>query len=164
MSREISLRIAWGLEQALEASKRLYEYEMMHSAKRYIGWFFVALLQFGIVLLLHRGQIWLLLFSSLAVLYWYFGRWHLRSFFLRRYYQKQNLYPRTITLKCSDAHLILESKQLSWEAIEYAIDIKGAIVLQIEGKLLYIPYGAFSCVEDIDYCLLLLKEHHKLRR
>jgi len=49
MSKVVEINFNWSQELALKASKLYYDYDMKNSNKRYIGWFFVALVQFGIV-------------------------------------------------------------------------------------------------------------------
>jgi hypothetical protein len=49
MSKKIEIAFKWDKDSALQASKLYYDYDMKNSSKRYIGWFFVALVQFGIV-------------------------------------------------------------------------------------------------------------------
>jgi len=184
MSKSITLTIEWNKERALQASKALYDYEMRHSFKRYvgwlfiafmqfgivalfkeqnyIGWLFIALMQFGIVALFKQQNPLLLLLSSLLVAYWYYGRWYLRYFFLKRYYTKQDLPKSIIKISCDENSLSIANKTLQWDEIIWTIDTKAAILLQTKEENFYIPFDAFESLDDLSYCTQLLKSKGKL--
>ena len=162
MSKKITLNIEWNIDKALHASKLLYDYDLKHSFKRYIGWLFIALLQFGIVASLKYHNNSLLILSSFLVGYWYYGRWWLRSRFIKKYYQKQNLKESVLRVECSDEGLKVQNEIIPWENILYAIDTKNVYLLQTRNDILYIPYNAFEELEDISECTKLLKSKGKL--
>ncbi|SFV57046.1 hypothetical protein MNB_SM-7-475 [hydrothermal vent metagenome] len=162
MSKSITLTIEWNKERALQASKALYDYEMKHSPKRYIGWLFIAFMQFGIVALFKQQNPLLLLLSSLLVAYWYYGRWYLRCFFLKRYYTKQNFQKSVITISCDESSLDIADKILQWDDILQAIDTKAALLLQTKEEIFYIPFDAFENLDDLSSCMQLLKSKGKL--
>ena len=162
MSESVQLHMEWSVDRAIQASKALYEYEMRHSAKRYIGWLFIAFMQFGIVALYKHQNPTLLLISSFLVAYWYYGRWYLRRSLIEKFYKKQGLKKTQITVTCSDTHLQVGNKRLSWEDILHAIDTKSALLLQTKEDTLYFPYDAFDDLDDLSKCTQLLKMKGKL--
>ncbi len=56
----------------VKASLFTYRYELSKSPKRFLGFIFILMSQFGVVSLLRTGQVGLLLLSSLLLIYWYF--------------------------------------------------------------------------------------------
>ncbi len=58
----------------VEASLFTYRYQLKSSPKRFLGFIFIAMSQFGVVSLLQTGQSGLLLLSSILLIYWYFLR------------------------------------------------------------------------------------------
>ncbi len=163
MSDTVSLQIEWTTNKALQASKALYDYEMKHSLKRYIGWLFIALMQFGIVALFKHQNPMLFLVSSFLVVYWYYGRWYLRRRLIEKFYKKQNLKKNIIKFSCNDEKLTIGNEKLSWDDILYAIDTQNALLLQTQNETLYLPYDAFKDIEDISKCTHFLKSKGKLR-
>ncbi len=162
MSKKISLDIAWNIDRALHASKLLYDYDIKHSIKRYVGWLFIALLQFGIVASLKYQSNALLITSTFLVGYWYYGRWFLRSVFIKNYYRKQNLTDTTLHVECDDEGLRVQNKLIPWEEILFTIDTNNVFLLQTKNDILYIPYTAFEDIDDISACSKLLQSKGKL--
>ena len=162
MSREITLQLDWSMEQAMKASKLFYDYDMRHSIKRYIGWIFIAMMQFGIVAALKYNSYALLFFSSFLVLYWYYGRWYLRSRLVKNYYKKMGLHPTTLHIRCNEEGIFIEKIDITWEDIYTVIDTANALLIQSKKEPLYIPYSSFENMDDLQECLQLLKTKGKL--
>ena len=162
MSKSIEIALRWDKEEALKASKLLYDYDMNHSFKRYVGWAFIAMMQFGIVAALKYNAYGLLLISSFFVLYWYYGRWYLRNRLIQKYYYKKGVQNSLLHIKCNEDGITIENIFIQWENIYTVIDTKNALLFQTEKEPLYIPYNAFSNVDDIQECLQLLKIKGKL--
>ena len=162
MSDRVTLQMEWSAERAIEASKALYDYEMRHSLKRYIGWIFIAFMQFGIVALYKHQDPTLLLVGSFFVAYWYYGRWYLRRYLIKKYYKKRNLQKSIIEISCNEEALQMGGKELSWDEIVHAIDTNSALLLQTSQEVLYLPYDAFEDIESLSACTQLLKKKGKL--
>ena len=45
----INIHYLWDKELALKSAYDIYEYELKNSNKKFIGWLFIALAQFGVV-------------------------------------------------------------------------------------------------------------------
>ena len=163
MSKSIQITLDWNEEEALKASKLFYDYDMRHSLKRYIGWFFIALMQFGIVAALKYNAYGLLVISSFLVLYWYYGRWYLRSRLIRKYYRKKGLQNSTLHIRCDKEGIFIENIPIRWEDIYAVIDTKSALLLNTQKEPLYIPYSAFDDMDDLQECLKLLRAKGKLQ-
>ncbi len=162
MSKSVEVALRWDKEEALKASKLFYDYDMRHSIKRYIGWLFIAMMQFGIVAALKYNSYALLLLSSFLVLYWYYGRWYLRSRLVQKYYQKKALRPTTLHIRCNEEGISIENVDIAWEEIYTVIDTGSALLIQSKEEPLYIPYSAFNDVDDLQDCLQLLKTKGKV--
>ena len=162
MFKSIELTLSWNQDEALKASKLFYDYDMRHSLKRYIGWFFIALMQFGIVAALKYNAYGLLLISSFLVFYWYYGRWWLRSRLIKKYYQKTGLQDSTLYIRCEESGITIQNSFIPWEDIFNVIDTKSALLVQSKEEPLYIPYSAFGDIDDLQKCLYLLKQKGKL--
>ncbi len=162
MSKSIQINLNWNEEEALKASKLFYDYDMHHSFKRYIGWLFIAMMQFGIVAALKYDSYALLLLSSLLVLYWYYGRWYLRSRLVQKYYQKKGLHPRTLHIRCNEEGISIENVDIVWKDIYTVSDTGSALLIQSREEPLYIPFRAFKSMDDLQECLQLLKTKGKL--
>ena len=98
MSKTVHVSYVWdeaNFDKQFEAS---YDYLFNNSAKRYIGWFFIALLQFGVVAALKQNSFGLLLFSTLVLLYWYYVKKRIAKYRAKKAFLASPLKDTTITI------------------------------------------------------------------
>ena len=148
MSKPIEVNFKWNKELALTTSKLYYDYDMRHSNKRYLGWFFVALVQFGIVGALKHDSYGLLYLSTFLVLYWYYGRWYLRKRMLLRFYDKN--VPKNV-----DVHFSIDAEGLHgnnevilWDDIIKIIQLEEGVLVQSTESALFLDKSAFKNVQE----------------
>ena len=72
MFEPIYIEYTWTKELFLKASKSAYDYELKNSPKRFLGWIFIAMAQFGVVMAMIKGAGGLLILSTIFLIYWYF--------------------------------------------------------------------------------------------
>ena len=157
--REIKITLKWDKESAITASQMFYEYDMKNSKKRYVGWLFVALTQFGIVGALKHDSYGLLYLSTFLVTYWYYGRWYLRSAMIKKYYatlQPTNLY---FTLK--DDGLYNGSELIGWDDIFRVISLDDGVLVHTNSYTLFFERKAFQNYDDLKLFLDKMNEKGK---
>lgn len=161
MFKEINIDFRWTKELAIEASKKFYQYDMRHSSKRYIGWFFVALVQFAIVGALKHDSYGLLYLSTFLVVYWYYGRWYLRKMMLEKFYAKQDIdeYQSSFILKEDGLHN--GTTLIGWKDIYRVIQLEDGALVQLKGNTLYFKRDSFKSYEDIQTFYTVMKEQGK---
>ena len=144
MSKQIEIDFIWNPELALKTSKLYYDYDMRHSYKRYIGWFFVGLVQFGIVGALKHESYGLLYASTFLVLYWYYGRWYLRKRMLLNFYKKKS--PKNIHIHfiVNEDGLKGDDDMISWNDIHKIIKLDEGILIQTTQNTLFFDNSAFK--------------------
>ncbi len=126
------MKFKWDEERFLEGAKAYYDYSLKHSKKRLIGWIFIAILQFGIVMLLKQGTYGMFLLGSILTIYWYFLRWPIRKALLKIAFKKSPLANKDIEIEVNDKVLINNQK----------IDLIDLIKLE-NGYLLIFEKGFF---------------------
>ncbi len=148
MSKPIEVNFKWNKELALTTSKLYYDYDMRHSNKRYLGWFFVALVQFGIVGALKHDSYGLLYLSTFLVGYWYYGRWYLRKRMLLRFYDKN--VPKNV-----DVHFSIDAEGLHgnnevilWDDIIKIIQLEEGVLVQSTESALFFEKSAFKNAQE----------------
>ena len=148
MSKPIEVNFKWNKELALTTSKLYYDYDMRHSNKRYLGWFFVALVQFGIVGALKHDSYGLLYLSTFLVSYWYYGRWYLRKRMLLRFYDKN--VPKNV-----DVHFSIDAEGLHgnnevilWDDIIKIIQLEEGVLVQSTESALFFDKSAFKNAQE----------------
>jgi len=162
MSKKISVDYIWNKELALQTSKLFYDYDMRHSAKRYIGWFFVALVQFGIVGALKHESYGILYISTFLVFYWYFGRWYLRKRVLVNFYKKNMPKNVKVHFDIDGKGLHKDKKLISWEEITKIIELENGILLQSLHDTLFFQNSAFGSADELQQFLAIAKAKGKL--
>ena len=162
MSKPVEIHLKWSKELALKASKIYYDYDMKHSGKRYIGWFFVALVQFGIVGALKHNAFGLLYISTLLVGYWYYGRWYLRKMMIQKYYDKLNVDEMSKTFLVDKDGFRSEQKSITWDDIVKVLQIESDILVQTREDTLYFTRDSFRSYDDVQELLSLAKEFNKI--
>jgi hypothetical protein len=162
MSKTIDVNFTWTKELALETSKLYYEYDMRHSNKRYLGWFFVALVQFGIVGALKHDSYGLLYLSTFLVLYWYYGRWYLRKRMLSRFYEKNTPEKLEVHFTVDDEGIHGDKEFIPWDDVQKVIKLEKGVLIQSLQMALFFENSAFSSVKDKELFLAMAKERGKV--
>ena len=130
----------WDKESFIKASKEAYDYEFKNSTKRYIGWLFVGLAQFGVVALLKNGAPGLLYISTFLILYWYVLRWKLRELILKKSFKSE---PNSkVEVIANDDFLKINNQKISWDKLDSIVKLDNGYILRGEGKFLYFPKSA----------------------
>ncbi len=166
MSDPIRITYDWSRENVEKLFDSSYKYLFNHSSRRYIGWFFIALLQFGVVAALKKGSVGLLMFSTIILIYWYYGK---RLIARRRAiasWQASLFRDKTITILADDDGLEIRSDagdvQWSWDEIDEVVGIDGDVLVYRAPHFHYIPEGAFGSIEDKSRFKSLAKAQGKL--
>jgi hypothetical protein len=167
MSDPVRIQYHWNQENVEKLFEASYRYSFQHSARRYIGWFFVALLQFGIVALLKAGAPAMMMFSSLALLYWYPGRkWLARRRTLKAW-EDSPYRDQMIRVLADEDGLEIQSEEkgmhFEWDEIDAVLGLGEDVLLLREPHLHYIPSNAFGSIEAKSRFKHLAKTHERLR-
>jgi hypothetical protein len=150
MSKQnIQINYLWNAKIALDSSHELYQYEFKHSRKRFIGWFFIALVQFGVVGALKHNAYGFLTLGTIGVTYWYGFRWNIRKYFILRSFNKSPLANTKIILEATKDGLYKNEKiQLFYKDISKSEQLNNAIVIYHASGVIYIPNQAFQTSKE----------------
>ncbi len=155
--KEINIEYRWDKSTYLQGSKSLYNDVLRHSPKRFIGWFFIALSQFGLVAFFRKGVFGLLLLSTFGLLYWYVLRWPLRKWILINAYKKSPMKDKEINVIASDKFLLINDIKILWSEIQRVLLEKEGFLLYYHDDYIYIPKDAFKDQSEEKSFLKLLK-------
>jgi hypothetical protein len=162
MSKPVEIRFTWSKEAALKGSKLYYDWDMKHSSKRYVGWFFVALVQFAIVGALKHHVFGLLYLSTFLLIYWYYIRWYIRKRMIVRYYDQSRIEEKEVLFTLTDEGLSYEDMMADWDHIFKAIKFDDGILLQTLNYTLFFEKDAFKSPKEMDRFVEMMKQHGKL--
>jgi len=163
MSKPVEIRFIWSKEAAVKASKLYYDWDMKHSSKRYIGWLFIALVQFAIVGALKHHVFGLLYLSTFLVIYWYYIRWYIRKRMIVRYYERSQTEKREVLFTLTDEGLSYEDVLIDWDHIFKAVKFDDGILLQTLKHTLFFEKDAFDSYDEMQRFLSIMKQHGKMQ-
>jgi len=158
MSKSIDINYTWDRETFLEASKATYDFELRHSPKRFFGWFFIAMTQFGVVGALKKDAYALLIIATVLVIYWYGLRWPLRRFMINKTFDSLEHKNHNYIIRADDKGLDIDGVMLSWSTLTEVVSMPNGFLLFYSGSFLYIPKNAFNSVDAKDSFSHLAKE------
>ena len=160
--KPMEITYVWDRENFEKAFAKSYNHQYKNSTRRYVGWFFIVLAQFGVVGALKGGSIGLLMLATILILYWYvIKKWlvHQRAI---KAYENSPLKNSQIKLSISGDGIEQEGVKLPWEEIQGLVPIEDDILLYHKEKAFYIPSNAFSSIEEKSSLKSLAKEKGKL--
>ncbi len=156
-SKPILINYTWSQEVFVSASQATYEFELKHSPKRFLGWFFIGLSQFGVVAALKKDAYGLLLISSILVIYWYLFRWPIRRFMITRSFASSQSKNHTFKMTATKEGIQVDSTMISWNDITEVISLDKAYLLYHGTSFLFIPKSAFANDKESDRFSNLVK-------
>jgi hypothetical protein len=164
MSKPIKISYIWNKEHLDKLFEASYKYQFNHSAKRFIGWFFVALLQYGIVLALKKEAFAILLFSTIMLFYWYYGKKWIAK---RRAYSAFKNSPFKnkkveITIDKDGFNLLNKNEKWSWSEVQEVIGLGEDIMLYKHPNFHYIPSNGFESLEEKSRFKSMAKKYGRL--
>jgi len=162
--KPIKIKYTWNKDVFLLASKSTYEFELKHSPKRFLGWFFLALTQFGVVGALKKDAYGLLLISTILVIYWYALRWPIRRFIIAKTYNSSSSKNHEFNLLANEKAITVDENIITWSEITEVISVEDAFLLYYGSSFLFIPKYAFESSDEKDRFSYLAKESVKSYR
>ena len=148
MSDPIRIVYTWDKETFLKASEIAYRYELKHSPKRFLGWLFIAMTQFGVVSAMKGGGIGLLLLSSLLVIYWYYFRWKIRKTMLAKSFETLPQAGEKYRLIVSEEGMYMNQRQIAWQDILEVVSFPEGFLLYVDQSFIFFPLDAFDSLEE----------------
>lgn len=150
--KPVKIAYTWDKKTFSDSFEASYKYEFNHSAKKYIGWFFIALLQFGVVATLKAERIGLLMFSTIMLFYWYY----FRKLFARKKalksFEASDFVDKKISILVEEDgfHVELSGKKdlWAWGDIEEIKSIEGGFLVYKRPNFHYIPVNGFESFEE----------------
>jgi hypothetical protein len=167
MSKTIKISYRWDRENFEKLFDASYKYQFNHSAKRYIGWLFIAILQLGVVAALKKDSVALLLFASLVLLYWYFGKKFIAKKRASKVFNASPFKDKTIRIEVDEDGFKIQNQESNvawhWDEIDEVTALNEDVIIYKEPNFHYIPSSGFSSIEDKSHFKTMAKSHHKLK-
>jgi len=167
MSKSIKISYIWNRENIDKLFDASYKYLFEHSSRKYIGWLFIAIAQFGVVALFKKGSFALLLFSTIVLIYWYYGKKLIAKKRAIKAFGESPFRDKKIEFLVDENGFTILShnnEKWKWDDIEEVIDLGDDILIYKNPNFHYIPSNGFKSIEDKSYFKSLAKKYGKLKK
>ena len=148
MSKDITLSFRWDKETYMQAGKFAFDYKMNHTPKKYMGWFFIALLQFGVVGALLKGTLAILLFSTVMLAYWYYLKIRIETFYLSKKFNSEKNANKLLQVSIKNNEIDINERKVLWDEIPLIIAGEEGYLLDHISGYIFFPSKAFKKEED----------------
>jgi len=160
--KPIRIVYRWDRDNFEKSFERAYTYHYKNSARRYIGWLFIAMAQFGVVAALKKGSVALLMFSTLLILYWYVvKKWLLKRRALQNF-ENSPFKDQKIELVATKEGIARGKEFIPWEEIDGIVPAGESLMIYQQGQEFYIPADAFENIEAMSRFKSIAREKGKL--
>jgi len=166
MSSPILLTYIWNKHNVEKLFDALYRYQFNHSFKRYVGWFFIALSQYAVIVAVKKGSFALLLFSTLMLVYWYYGKKMIAKKRALASFENSAFKDKKITIKVDENILHIHNdkeERWTWEDIDSVVSLGDDIIIYKTPYAHYIPSTSFKNIEEKSHFKTWAKKQGKLR-
>ena len=175
MSKPIKISYIWNRENVESLFEASYKYQFENSGKRFIGWLFIALLQYGIVLALKKDAFAILLFSTIMLFYWYYGKKWIAKRRADTSFENSAFKDKKIEMSIGDDGFSLASfgddetsdskthEHWSWDEVQEVVVLGDDIMLYRHPHFHYIPANGFESIEEKSRFKSLVKQYGRLR-
>ncbi len=166
MSKSIEVSYIWNIENIEKLFDASYKYQFEHSRRRYIGWFFIAIMQYGIVVALKKEAFAILLFTTVVLFYWYYGKKWIAKRRAKKSFEQSDFKDKEIklTVDKNGFELIAPIKEhWSWDEIEEIVSLEDDIMIYKYPNFHYIPANGFESIEEKSRFKSLVKKYGRLR-
>jgi len=166
MSKSIKISYIWNRENVDRLFEASYKYQFNNSAKRFIGWFFIALLQYGVVVALKKDAFAILLFSTIMLFYWYYGKKWITKKRADKSFENSPFKDKKIEMSIDKNGFTLISnnnEKWSWDEVQEVITLEDDIMLYKHPNFHYIPSNGFESIEEKSRFKSMVKKYGKLK-
>ena len=166
MSKPIGIRYRWNRENVENLFEASYRYLFEHSYRRYVGWFFIALLQYGVVVALKKEAFGIVLFATIVLGYWYYGKKWIAKRRAIHAFEHSPFRDQAIEFCVDDkgfTFVMPSQKHWRWKEIDEVVVLDDAIMLYKHPHFHYIPVSAFGSIEEKYRFIAIAKAKGRIR-
>jgi len=148
-TKPVVIRFVWDKDTLLKSFNAIYEDEYKNSPRRLVGWLLIALSQYGVVAALKKNAFAILIFSTVMLIYWYYGKKYIAKKRAIKNFEKDPLKDKEIVIKASENGLEIDGKLWKWDEIDTIETLETGFLVIIGSKHYFIPSKGFKSFEDI---------------
>jgi hypothetical protein len=144
----VDINFKWDKETILNSFEAIYNDEYKNSPRRLIGWILIGMAQFGVVAALKKDSFGLLIFSTIMLIYWFYGKKYIAKKRAIKSFEKDSLKDKDIALKATKEGIEIDNQFWKWEDMDTVEELEKGFLLIKEPKHYFIPSSGFKTFED----------------
>jgi len=144
----VIIKFRWNKDILLNSFNAIYDDEYKNSPRRLVGWLLIALSQYGVVAALKKNAFAILIFSTIMLIYWYYGKKLIAKKRALKNFEKDPLKDHEIVLKASENGLEIDNKLWRWDDIDSIDVLENGFLVILGSKHYFIPASGFQSFED----------------
>ena len=161
-SKEIKISYKWDRQNLEKSFENSYAYHYKNSMRRYLGWIFIAMAQFGVVFALKGGHVGMLLLATILIVYWYVvKKWLVKKRVVREF-ENSKYKDKVIKMHVDNLGIAQDDELIPWENINAVVVANDAFMLYQKNKEYYLPSSSFEDLEQMNIFKTITKERGKL--
>ncbi len=145
----VEVTFPWSEATYLSAGDIAYQYKMQYSYKRFIGYFFVAMIAFGVYRLYRYHDYSAIYIGTILTIYWYYIRRMLYKSRLKKQFKKEPISSAQMNIGISDSQIIINGNKIPWYHISRVIAHPDGFLLERAEGYPYLPASSFPSDESI---------------
>jgi hypothetical protein len=154
-NKTISLKYRWGEEEFLTSNRIHYRLRMKEPAFRFLGYFLVLSVAYGLFIALAHGIYPVLAATLLFAIYWYVLRWRIQRGRLLRDFKTKAKAVREVQWIVDDDGFRGKtddgSSEFSWDTVRKVVFSEEGFLLYQYPAILFLPRKAFTSDEDLQW-------------
>jgi len=166
MSKPIKISYLWNQDNIDKLFEASYKYQFNNSGKRYFGWLLIALMQYGVVVALKKDAFAILLFSTIMLAYWYYGKKWIAQKRAKKSFEQSEFRDKKIEMLIDKSGFNILSphkESLTWSEVQEVIELGDDIMLYSHPNFHYIPAKGFDSIEEKSRFKSMVKKYGRLR-
>ncbi len=145
----ITLEFPWNKDTYVKAGEIAYKYKMNYSYKKYVGYFFLAMLLYGILVSVGSQKYLILYLGTLLSIYWFYIKGMLQKSRLKKQFEKENFGNFTMKFSINKTGIKINGNFVPWSHISLVIAHPQGFLLERKEGYPYLPATAFKSEEDV---------------
>jgi len=147
-TKPVVIKFKWDRDTLLNSFSAIYDDEYKNSPRRLMGWFLIVLSQYGVVAALKKNAFAILIFSTIMLIYWYYGKKLIAKKRALKNFENDPLKDKEIVIKAYKEGLEIDGKLWNWDEIDTVESLDTGFLVIIGSKHYFIPSKGFKSFED----------------
>jgi len=156
--RSAPMTFPWDEKLYVTAGEIVFRYKMAYSYWKYVGYFFVALIPFGLLHVIDKGSYSLLYLGTILSIYWYIVRRYMHTVRLKKHFKKEPVSKSKMVFQIGKKGMRINGNMIPWDHFTAVIvHPKGFLLERPEGYP-YLPATAFADDEAVEAFMDILAQ------